>query len=210
MKVNRILLPFAMSLAAISCAPRQDIRVGELVNPGDQVLMQVLALRQGQEAAAALPVHGRLRSGDRFAVAVETQRPIYFVLLRRAAGDRMELLFPDSTQNQLPSASLRMPTDSSFYLLDQNAGEEDLRLVASTKALDESQAIAAARSYDQGGRRGDPPSPSPAPPPPPPPAVPSPSSPPPVLTEGNRLPTTVRSQLGADGLVILPFSFIHE
>lgn len=207
MKASRILLTFAMSLAATSCAPRQDLRASGLADSGDQVSMQVLALQKGQEATAALPVHGRLRSGDRFAVAVETQRPLYFVLLRRAAADRMELLFPESTQNQLPSASLRMPSDNGFYLLDQNAGEEDLRVVGSTKAMDERQAVAAARSYDDVGRRGDP---APAPAPPPPPAVPSPTAPPPILTEGKRLPTTVRSQLGADGVAVMAFSFTHE
>lgn len=206
MKASRILLKFAMSLAVMSCAPRQDLRTSGLADAGDEVSMQVLALRQGQETTAALPVRGRLHSGDRFAVAVEAQRPIYFVLLRRAAADRMELLFPESTQNQLPSASLRMPSDSSFYLLDQNAGEEDLRLVASSKALDERQAVAAARSSDEVGRRGDP---APAPTTPPP-AVPSPTAPPPVLTERNRLPTTVRSQLGANGLAIIAFPFLHE
>jgi hypothetical protein len=156
------------------------------------VSVSVQAVGADSDLHALLP-GSTLRSGERFAVAVSSSRPVFVYVGQRAAVGPVELIYPPSDP-QIPSADpsrmLQLPAGGQWFQLDEKVGDETLYVLASTQRLD----VSAARQQLLSRTESD---------------VVRTREPPPVLTERNR-GEWIQAALAADGIARLSFPLKHR
>jgi hypothetical protein len=90
----------------------------------------------GSEASHPL-AHGEvLRSGDRILLRVEVDHPVYVSVIAKEADGTLSLVYPPQGELRLDPGSVRtIPPDGGALELDDNAGEENLFVIASRAPL---------------------------------------------------------------------------
>lgn len=174
--------------------------IGQLAacaGPGaGMVAAQFSAIPAGHEEWRPLGRGQTLRSGDRYDVRIDTDRPVYVYVARIAPSGGFQLLFPrggEGPRQVQPRDPLHVPTDAPWFELDGDVGAEDLRVVASLSPLPAGRVKEEAiRPAAQRGRE-----------------------PPPIRTDKDRGQEVVRAWIepqgkGAGGVAVVRFSFKHE
>lgn len=104
----------------------------------DVVSVTVQAVGTNSDLHALLP-GSTLRSGDRFALAVTSSRPVFVYVGQRPAVGPVELIYPPADR-QVPSAdnrrTLQLPSQGQWFQLDEKVGDEVLYVLATTQRLD--------------------------------------------------------------------------
>lgn len=196
----------------MSCAQRAV--VADPPSPGESYTLSLQVEATGRaDAVPRIIAPGEvLHNGDRFALQIGVDRPLYVYVVRYSATGWSTKLFPTSEDRTLqPGEPLRLPTTGNSYRLDDNPGREELHVLASPRPLDgptcarlrlpcaKASAAELVRGEDQ---------PEPPPPPPPPDGVPDSERPTEVLREGRQY--TLRQRSPVADQAILRFSFDHR
>lgn len=96
--------------------------------------MRVYVLTAGAQRMETLPLGGSLHSGDRFAVRVEVDRPVYVYLAHTpAVGAAGELLAPE--QRIEPGTAGHLPAGQKWFVADDMPEQDVLSLLASARPL---------------------------------------------------------------------------
>ncbi len=186
--------PLALScLSLFGCAgtasqPRSS--AGSELRGAPEAVWALLSVRTGKQGAWR-PVRAgdTLRSGDELSLEVEAVQPTYVYLARASAsGSFVGLFTNEAGQRATASAPLRIPGESGELLLGQEAGKEDLRVVASLQPLSSTQFLDLATGYQTDRTR----------------------DPPPVATDNKRNPFALRAAFDRSGSAVLRFAFLHQ
>ena len=113
-----------------------------------QLMLSVRVVTYQGGERVQIPPGGTLRSGDRFALELQMDRPAFIYVVQFFADGTSDVLFPSegkafvgATQGNL----LRIPPGGSLFALDNAVGEENVYIIASERPLDEADASVAER-----------------------------------------------------------------
>ncbi len=153
---------------------------------GEPVTVEVEALLGDSSTWQSIAPEQVLHSGDRFAVVVRSDRPVYGYLALVKAGKTVLLFGNEAGQRASRDEPLHIPPEGGPFRLDNQPGEEHLRIVVSRGALSEQQILALIDESRSGTRE-----------------------PPPVMTERNRN-YSLSLRLGEKGHAMGRFMFQHQ
>lgn len=155
-------------------------------NQGELVTVDVEALLSDSSTWQSIAPEQVLHSGDRFAVVVRAERPVYGYLVMVKAGKTVLLFGNEAGLRASRDEPLHIPPEGGPFRLDNQPGQEDLRIVVSKGALSEAGILALINESSLGTRE-----------------------PPPVMTERNRN-YSLRLRLGEKGQAMGRFMFQHQ
>ncbi|HNN91998.1 MAG TPA: DUF4384 domain-containing protein [Pseudomonadota bacterium] len=165
-----------------------------------ELTLRIQALPQSQDIPYWLSSRQSLTGNDRFAIHVKSGRPLFlYVFNVPQVGTSSALYMP--AENSAPQRELRLPLESGYFTLGQQAGRERIRLIGSTDRLSAEQLERHSRPPRGEGERDpergkeEPEKEAP---------------PPPVIPEGERDPRIVRVLLDASGIGVAQFDFGHR
>src|SRR5436190_784367 len=112
----RTLSCLLLSVLGAGCAPVGGGHVRGREAP--RLSMQIYVMPAGAQRMETLPLGGTLHRGDRFAVRVEAERPVYVYLAHSpGAGSEQEALAP--SQRVVPGTPAHLPGGQAWFTADE-------------------------------------------------------------------------------------------
>lgn len=153
------------------------------------VAVQISFLASGQTAWQPLWPSDTLHSGDQISLLVAAKQPLYIYVARVAPNGKLQSLYSnEANERATPEQPLAIPAAGGDITLNKEVGQEDLRVVASTKPLQIAEFLKHAATHMERDVR----------------------DPPPVATDGKRGEYTTYGLLDAAGVAVLRFQLWHR